>query len=85
MNPPVDPLVERLEQFPVRLVRYEGASLSAKVGPGHKDNRDPIADYFEDDEEGFPRRLGLQKAKVVRETIRAIEASNEYPELIRIE
>ena len=40
-----------------------------------------IADYFENDEEDFPRRLMLQKAKVVRETIRAIEASNEYPQL----
>jgi hypothetical protein len=44
-----------------------------------------IADYFENGEENFPRRLSLQKAKVVRETIRAIEASDEYPELIRIE
>ena len=44
-----------------------------------------IADYFEYDEEDFPPNLSLQKAKVVRETIRAIEASNEYPKLIRIE
>ncbi len=44
-----------------------------------------IADYFENDEEDFPRNLSLQKATVIRETIRAIEASNEYPELIRIE
>jgi hypothetical protein len=44
-----------------------------------------IADYFEKDEKDFPRELMLQKAKCVRETIRAIEASNEYPELIRIE
>ncbi len=44
-----------------------------------------IADYFENDEEDFPRKLSLEKAKVVRETIRAIEASDEYPELICIE
>jgi hypothetical protein len=44
-----------------------------------------IADYFENEEENFPRHLSLRKAKVIRETIRAIEASNEYPELTRIE
>ncbi len=44
-----------------------------------------IADYFENDEQDFPRKLGLQKVRAVRETIRAIEASNEYPDLIRIE
>jgi len=44
-----------------------------------------IADYFENHEKDFPRRLGLQKAKAVRETVRAIEASSELPELISIE
>ncbi|WP_146529575.1 DUF6288 domain-containing protein [Novipirellula artificiosorum] len=44
-----------------------------------------IADYFENDEKDFPRRLMLEKAKIVRETIRAIEASDEHPELIRLE
>jgi len=44
-----------------------------------------IADYFEKDEKDFPRNLMLQKAKCVRETIRAIEASTDYPVLIRIE
>ena len=44
-----------------------------------------IADYFENDEADFPRKLSREKAKVVREAIRAIEASDEYPELIRIE
>ena len=44
-----------------------------------------IADYFENHEKDFPRRLGRQKAEAVRETIRAIEASKEYPELIRID
>ena len=43
-----------------------------------------IADYFEKDEKDFPRNLMLMKAKCVRETIRAIEASTDAPELIRI-
>jgi hypothetical protein len=43
-----------------------------------------IADYFEKDEKDFPRHLMLEKARCVRETIRAIEASTDYPELIRI-
>jgi hypothetical protein len=44
-----------------------------------------IADYFEKDEKDFPRNLMLMKAKCVRETIRAIEASSDSPELIGIE
>jgi hypothetical protein len=44
-----------------------------------------IADYFENEEKDFPRRLSLDKARAVRATIRAIETSQEYPELIRIE
>ena len=43
-----------------------------------------IAGRFEKGEKNFPRALSLKKAKVVRETIRAIQASDEYPELIRI-
>ncbi|MCF7734439.1 MAG: DUF6288 domain-containing protein [Akkermansiaceae bacterium] len=43
-----------------------------------------IADYFEKDEKDFPRNLMIEKAKCVRETIRAIEASNERPALIHI-
>jgi hypothetical protein len=43
-----------------------------------------IADGFEKGEKNFPRKLSLEKAKVVRETILAIEASQEYPELIRM-
>ena len=43
-----------------------------------------IANYFANDEPDFPRRLSLAKAKAVRETIRAIAASEDYPELIRI-
>ena len=44
-----------------------------------------IADYFENDEKNFPRKLSLDKARAVRQTVQAIEASKEYPELIRIE
>jgi HEAT repeat protein len=43
-----------------------------------------IADYFEKEEKDFPKELMLMKAKCVRETIRAIEASTEHPELIRL-
>jgi hypothetical protein len=43
-----------------------------------------IADDFEDGEKDFPRRLSLEKAKVVRETIRAIETSDQYPRMIRL-
>jgi Family of unknown function (DUF6288)/HEAT repeats len=43
-----------------------------------------IADYFEKDEKDFPKKLMLMKARSVRETIAAIEASTDSPELIRI-
>lgn len=41
-----------------------------------------VATYFENEEQDFPRRLSLEKAKVVRQTIAAIEASTAEPELI---
>ena len=41
--------------------------------------------YFENDEPDFPKRLSLQKAQVVKETIEAIKASDERPELISLE
>jgi hypothetical protein len=44
-----------------------------------------IAADFADGEKNFPRRLSLNKAAAVRETIRALEASTEYPDLIRIQ
>jgi hypothetical protein len=44
-----------------------------------------IADRFENGEQNFPRNLSRDKAQVVRETIAAIEASDQYPELTRIE
>ena len=41
-----------------------------------------IADQFEAGEDDFPRRLSRQKAAAVREAIRAIEASEDRPEVI---
>ena len=43
-----------------------------------------IANYFEKEEKDFPRKLMLQKAKSVRDTITAIEASTDTPKIIRI-
>jgi hypothetical protein len=43
-----------------------------------------IANYFEKDEKNFPKNLMIMKAKCVRETIQAIKASTEKPELIGI-
>ena len=43
-----------------------------------------IADNFDAGEPDFPKNLSLQKAAAVREAIRAIEASNDHQELIRI-
>ncbi len=43
-----------------------------------------IAIYFEKDEKDFPPHLMRMKAKTVRDTITAIEASTDTPELIRI-
>ncbi len=44
-----------------------------------------IAHYFEKEEKDFPRNLMRMKAKSVRETITAIEASTDSPKLIRIQ
>jgi hypothetical protein len=43
-----------------------------------------VADNFAAGEPDFPKNLSLQKARVIRETIRAIEASKEYPALINL-
>lgn len=43
-----------------------------------------IANYFEKDEKDFPPHLMRMKAKSVRDTITAIEASTQAPKLIRI-
>jgi hypothetical protein len=41
--------------------------------------------YFEKEEQDFPKHLMVMKAKCVRETIEAIKASKDRPQLIRIE
>jgi len=43
-----------------------------------------LADYFEKEEPDFPAELMLRKARCVRETIVAIEAATDAPELIRL-
>ncbi len=43
-----------------------------------------IGDYFEKDEPNFPAKLMQQKAKCVRETIAAIEAATDAPELVKL-
>ena len=43
-----------------------------------------LGDYFEKDEKDFPKKLMLVKAKSVRDTIAAIEASTDTPELVRL-
>lgn len=42
------------------------------------------ADYFENREEGFPKRLSQDKARYVRETIANIKASTDTPRLIEL-
>ena len=67
---------ERTPELMTILLRY-GAHAKAVIPELTK-----IADYFEKDEKDFPRELMIMKAKCVRETIRAIEASTDSPELI---
>ncbi len=43
-----------------------------------------IAHYFEEEEKDFPKNLGRQKAKSVRDTIKAIELSTDTPSLIKL-
>jgi hypothetical protein len=40
-----------------------------------------LASHFDKGEPNFPKRLSVEKAAMVRKTIRAIEASDEKPEL----
>jgi hypothetical protein len=44
-----------------------------------------IAHYFEEEEKDFPKKLGLQKANSVRDTIKAIESSTDTPPLIKLQ
>lgn len=48
------------------------------------DHLEETAVYFETTEEDFPRKLGKEKAKVVREAIKRIQASTQRPELIQL-
>jgi hypothetical protein len=41
--------------------------------------------YFEHEERDFPRDMSLQKAEMVRQTIREIQTSDQRPELIRMD
>jgi hypothetical protein len=49
------------------------------------DELDAVASYFENGEPDFPKRLSLDKAKAVRETIEFIEASKDRPKLIHLQ
>ena len=44
-----------------------------------------IADYFENDEKDFPKKLSLQKAEAVRAAVAAIREAEGRPALIRIQ
>jgi len=43
-----------------------------------------IADYFEKEEMDFPMELKLRKARCVRETIQALKATTETPEILHL-
>ncbi|MCB1275106.1 DUF6288 domain-containing protein [Prosthecobacter sp.] len=43
-----------------------------------------LAHYFEKEEKDFPKNLMVMKAIAVRETIRAIESSTDFPTLIKL-
>jgi hypothetical protein len=40
--------------------------------------------YFENEEQDFPRELSLQKAEMVRQTIREIQKMTDKPELVEL-
>jgi hypothetical protein len=46
------------------------------------DQLEATANYFENEETNFPKKMSQDKARIVRETIRRIEASPNKPELI---
>lgn len=69
---------KRTPQLMAILLEY-GAHAQAVVP-----QLEQIAADFADGEANFPRKLSLDKAKIVRETIQAIQASKEYPKLIRL-
>ena len=43
-----------------------------------------VANYFEKEETGFPRRMSRDKARIVRETIKKIRTSREKPRLTHL-
>lgn len=49
------------------------------------DELEAVASYFENDEKDFPKRLSLDKAKAVRDTIEYIKASKDKPRLIYLQ
>ena len=63
----------------LNLLLVYGANAKSAVG-----ELEQIAGTFEDGEENFQRKLSLDKAKAVRETIAAIETSGDYPKLIDV-
>jgi hypothetical protein len=69
---------ERTPELMKILLSY-GAHAKAMIPELNK-----LADYFEKDEKDFPKKLMLMKAQCVRETIKAIEASTDLPELISL-
>ena len=56
---------------------------------GHAQKQIPkmkkIIEYFENEEEGFPKKLSMQKAQYLRESIERIQKSNLRPQLKYIE
>jgi len=43
-----------------------------------------MATYFETGEENFPKNVSMEKAKVVRETIKEIEGLTNEPQLLKL-
>jgi hypothetical protein len=69
---------ERTPQLMKILLSY-GTHAKTVIPELHK-----LADYFEKDEKDFPKNLMIMKANCVRETITAIEASTDSPQLTRL-
>ncbi len=63
----------------MEMLRTYGAHGKRVIG-----KLEAAARYFENDEPDFPRHLSLGKAKCVRDTIKAIQASNKRPKLIHL-
>jgi hypothetical protein len=70
---------KRIEEILPMLLEY--GAHAQRVIPQLRDT----AEYFEEREADFPKKLSLQKAAAVRETIARIEASTDRPVLKRIQ